>query len=932
MESLHWETHNSTTFNVFIRDLSQGNKVNLKWMIEDLENKPDPKDQKKVKPKQKKQIIKKKDLIIQEQNKIRERKQIDDDLQKIEFLFRNLNDKNIYDNFNNLKTITGKQTYKLKLLRHFIVKQKEKKHDYMSHILNIYFNLKYGEEQYLLNSDEYLKLSGKLDKKLEKYDYKTYMMKELSHLLPPLNFWSRGINKLDDWQADVISDIRAKKSVLVKAPTSAGKTFVAMATGLIHNKILYVCPAKPVAYQVGAGFIKMGYKVHYLVENMGHLSYNSRTNIFVGTPDIIEKYLPKIGTAFDYAVFDEIHNLNESICYENIIKLVRCNFLALSATIENIDFLSEIFLRIHLNKEIKYIEYNKRFINQQRWIYGDQLNKVHPLSCLDVSDFKSFENISFTPNDCIVLYEMLEEEVDDDEFIECISPDNYFQTDKLLTLDDTKDYEQFMKNKLEELYQSNPDSINSIISKFRNSNPKETDLSDIIPFFKECKKADLLPMLYFHTEERISYEIAMKVYQDLQDQEILNYPFHYKILEKKDGIYKKYLEKREIYSDSIKIKTKDARTEKNEKMNKYDKEQRDKYISDMRDYYERCIDKCKSLENSRKCISHLKRELSEFVVNPDFRAQDIFKKHPDYCFSRGEPMSGQEIKNIRREIKNAIGTTIAYENPVFQLLKRGIGLYISSMPDEYNWILQRLMSEKRLGIVISDRTLCLGIDLPIRSVTLSGYKDPKYTTSDYLQMSGRAGRRGHDNQGNIIFHGISNYLDLMKGKLPELVGSETKLGESYSVIKDMNKNILIDNLSWRIDSGTNDINDISVPIKIQKLAWSLRYYEKSFQFLNEMNKMEKKIFMIDEDDREYWFYRYIIKELFKLDEEQYLMIYKKNKIEDDLDIILPNLIQIAEVHQSIVNTLDNTFMITKKNSETIFQNLKTLIYKYRGFE
>jgi len=99
-----------------------------------------------------------------------------------------------------------------------------------------------------------------------------------------------------------------------------------------------------------------------------------------------------------------------------------------------------------------------------------------------------------------------------------------------------------------------------------------------------------------------------------------------------------------------------------------------------------------------------------------------------------------------------------------------------------------------------------------------------------------------------------------------------------------------------------------------------------------MNKMEKKIFMIEEDDREYWFYRYIIKSLFELDEEQYLMIYKKNKIEGELDSILPNLIQIASVHQSIVNTLDNTFMITKKNSEIIFQNLKTLIYKYRGFE
>ena len=66
-------------------------------------------------------------------------------------------------------------------------------------------------------------------------------------------------------------------------------------------------------------------------------------------------------------------------------------------------------------------------------------------------------------------------------------------------------------------------------------------------------------------------------------------------------------------------------------------------------------------------------------------------------------------------------------------------------------ILQRLMSERKLGIVISDRTLCLGIDLPIRSVALSGYKNPNYTTSDYLQMSGRAGRRVMIHKGILSF-------------------------------------------------------------------------------------------------------------------------------------------------------------------------------------
>ena len=35
-------------------------------------------------------------------------------------------------------------------------------------------------------------------------------------------------------------------------------------------------------------------------------------------------------------------------------------------------------------------------------------------------------------------------------------------------------------------------------------------------------------------------------------------------------------------------------------------------------------------------------------------------------------MSGDEIRNIRREIKKSIGLTIEYENPYFQLLKRGL--------------------------------------------------------------------------------------------------------------------------------------------------------------------------------------------------------------------------------------------------------------------
>tara|TARA_B110000971_G_scaffold14428_1_gene13366 strand:- start:2397 stop:5090 length:2694 start_codon:yes stop_codon:yes gene_type:complete len=879
----------------------------------------------------KKHVLKKKDIIIAQQNEIRAKKNEKTDLDVIDYLVKNLTDDNIYDNFDKLYTERGKQIYKFKLLCHFIKKQKQKKKDYMSHILNLYFSIKYGKNEYLIEDSKYIKVQLKMDAKLCDYDYKGYMMKELSHLLPPLNFWDKGNIELDDWQVQVIDDIKNKKSVLVKAPTSSGKTFVAMATGIIHKRIIYVCPAKPVVYQVGANFVKMGYKVHYLVENMAHLPYDNRTNIFIGTPETIEKYLPRIYTSFDYAVFDEIHNINDRICYENIIKLVQCNFIALSATLENIDYLRAVFSRIHPQKEIKYVEYKKRFINQQRWIYTDKLEKVHPVTCLDVGDFKTFMNISFTPFDCVALYEIIEDILDEDS----LSPDNYFKEDKLLTLDDTKQYEEFIKIELSKLYAVAPNKVNKVISQFKKHVcPVKEDNNDIITFLKSCKSADLLPMLYFHTEETVAQEIFMKIYNELQYQEEYSYPFHYVILEKKYSLYKKYTENRQNYSDGIKIKTNDARTEKQEKLNEYDKEQKNKYISEICNFYDKCIVKCRDKENYKKCISNLKKECKGFMSNPDFREIDIYKKHPDYCFTRGEPMSGPEIKTIRREIKIATGIQLEYENPVFQLLKRGIGLYISSMPDEYNWILQRLMGEKKLGIVISDRTLCLGIDLPIRSVALSGYKSPTYSVSDYLQMSGRAGRRGHDTQGNIIFHGIPNYIDLMKGCLPKLTGSDTMLGPSYSVIESLNKNISLANMTWRINSEDNVLSRLIYPSKVMRLAWSLRYYESGNLFLDKIPTLEKNIFMVDESCREDWLFGMIMTDLFEDKVDIYHLIYKQNKIDDSSDItdILPRLIEMADIVKDMVNLLDDSFMITKNISSLIFGKLRTLVYKYRGFQ
>ena len=100
-----------------------------------------------------------------------------------------------------------------------------------------------------------------------------------------------------------------------------------------------------------------------------------------------------------------------------------------------IEYLKDLFSEIHPNKRIDYIEYKKRFINQQRWIYmNNKIEKVHPCVCLETDNFNNFDMITFTPHDCIRLYEEIDDIFDeiyeDDEELEdridTISPDKYF--------------------------------------------------------------------------------------------------------------------------------------------------------------------------------------------------------------------------------------------------------------------------------------------------------------------------------------------------------------------------------------------------------------------------------------------------------------------------------------------------------------------------
>ena len=919
-------------FSLFIRDISQTLNSNLKHIIEDT-IKDDTKDNVQKGKKNKKPVKKKADIIREQQDIIRKKRLIDDDYKKIEFMKNSIDLNNPFKNFKNLKTEEGICKFKCILLNDYW--NHKEKNKYMKYIITLYFNLK---DNY---NKEYKELIEKIGSKLDNYEYKLYMMKELGHLLPPLNFWDSVEKRLDSWQKDVINFVNAKESVLVKAPTSAGKTFIAMSTGILHKKIIYVCPAKPVAYQVGSHFILMGYKVHYLVDDLCFQSFDAKTNIFVGTPKCIEDNIHKIGNHFDYAVFDEIHNLDkedDGNIYENLIKLLNCNFLALSATIGNIEYLKGIFEKINPTKKINYIEYNKRFINHQRFIYqNNSLKKLHPLCSTEYDDLNDNfikNSLSFTPNDCSTLWEYIEENIDDD-LIEDLSPDEYFTEDKLLTLDDCLQYELMLKKFIVNL--EDIEEQTDLLNHFRESN-ESVKANNVVEFLRECKDKDMLPMIVFNTSIEMCKKIFYDIYENLHSTELEYYPHHYDILEKKGKLLDKYLEDRETFKSKIKISksSTDARNEITEKMEKYDKRAEEKYVNDLNTYFDHCKNTIKKSDKSDKMkkqqLKNLEKEMIKFNTNPDFHKIDIFQKHEDFCFTMKEPMSGDTIRDIRREIMKTLGVKIPYEHPIFQMLKRGVGLYIESMPDEYKWILQKLMSKRDIGVIISDRTLCLGIDLPIRTSCLMNYGEKDtFTNTDYLQMSGRAGRRGMDDRGNVIFYGDIDYLSMMKGVLPCIEGSVKPLSENYKVLKEISRidpTSIFENLihsEREIVPMKGELGDI----KNERLLYQLREYD-SFDFVKGVKNLERKMFDLTNDFDKEMFILDKISELIGI--ESIKTEYKSNKIDENVETILINFKELYEVIIHVYNNLNkDQYLLTRKCLKNVYEKVKGIIIKYNGF-
>jgi ATP-dependent RNA helicase DOB1 len=90
------------------------------------------------------------------------------------------------------------------------------------------------------------------------------------------------------------------------------------------------------------------------------------------------------------------------------------------------------------------------------------------------------------------------------------------------------------------------------------------------------------------------------------------------------------------------------------------------------------------------------------------------------------------------------------------LLRRGIGIHHGGLIPIVKEVIELLFQEGLLKVLFTTETFSMGINMPAKTVVFTSMEkfdgeEFRYVTGgEYIQMSGRAGRRGLDDRGITI--------------------------------------------------------------------------------------------------------------------------------------------------------------------------------------
>ncbi|XP_036164424.1 exosome RNA helicase MTR4 isoform X8 [Myotis myotis] len=171
-----------------------------------------------------------------------------------------------------------------------------------------------------------------------------------------------------------------------------------------------------------------------------------------------------------------------------------------------------------------------------------------------------------------------------------------------------------------------------------------------------------------------------------------------------------------------------------------------------------------------------------------------------YLCASGCSLLDEEKKMVEEVFSNAIDCLsdedkkLPQVEHVLPLLKRGIGIHHGGLLPILKETIEILFSEGLIKALFATETFAMGINMPARTVLFTNArkfdgKDFRWISSgEYIQMSGRAGRRGMDDRGIVILM-VDEKMSPTIGK-QLLKGSADPLNSAFHLTYNMVLNLL----------------------------------------------------------------------------------------------------------------------------------------------
>jgi len=649
---------------------------------------------------------------------------------------------------------------------------------------------------------------------LKQINWFSYQVTELpDKLYPNWNFNIKGFI-LDDWQKEAIKKIDLKKNILLSLPTSAGKTIISTYTIRKYKKICYIVPAEALAYQLTgiilASLIDIEKKgevprnVRHETPSLKYQKYVDRNDdIIVATPKELYDLVTnkKINPQFDYVIIDEFHNINSECGHyiEYILKFAgyyKIPIICLSATIPNYNAVLTWLQKILVNEVFGVYEI-KRFFNQKRFVIKKDENiRLVPINVLENINTVTIRSHEFThiglyPKEIYNLYQKLVDVPRKDE-----------KEQKIVKLDDMFKLEQDIFKYLKSL---SDDKLNTIIQ----DNCISTDSLSIYELYKVlkiCKDTHKTPMLVFKMDSQKCIDIYHKMLNMLREYQSIVYPGLYNDQE----IIQKFYDTCNLLNAKIELGKKGNIELAQEKIKIDIFSNPAGTRAQLIECYDNLI-KTKIDENilakfntdyganiTIEEIIHLRtkhksHQLSIFVDYDKLYLSNRFQPHSD-CKLTDTSITYDDMRKIKRRIQSEIiknilisggninsAPKIDYEHPFLIGIEYGILCYNELLDPAFQRGTQQLINTGHAFITFSDKSLAVGINYPIKTVMLLGglKGEPIEELDNTLahQAVGRAGRRGLDAEGFIIYSGI-NINNLLIHKYKDVVKNSKELMQS----------------------------------------------------------------------------------------------------------------------------------------------------------